>query len=59
VGTEQERTENAEIAQKQRKRLLNALIAEGGIQPGANRLLYVVIGDPALQPLEKMTPVKP
>jgi hypothetical protein len=41
------------------QRLLNALIAEGGVQPGANRLLYVVIGDPALQPLEKMTPVKP
>ena len=41
------------------QRLLNALVAEGGIQPGANPLLYVVIGDPALQPLEKMAPIKP
>ena len=52
------------------QRLLNALLAYNNAAPdyfgaagqpeaGANALLYVVIGDPALQPLGKMTAVKP
>jgi hypothetical protein len=52
------------------QRQINALIAYAGISPrklisdesgtagisGANELLYAIIGDPALQPLAKMTP---
>jgi hypothetical protein len=52
------------------QRLINALMAFDASAPdgfgaasqseaGANALLYVVIGDPALQPLVKMTPLKP
>ena len=52
------------------QRQINALIAQNGASPndfgsttqpeaGADDLLYVVIGDPALQPLVKMTPLKP
>jgi hypothetical protein len=51
------------------QRLLNALLAYNNATPAvfgaagraeaeANALLYVVIGDPALQPLAKMTPVR-
>jgi len=50
------------------QRLINALIAFDGISSDAqsarkvadtNGLLYVIIGDPALQPLVKMTPATP
>jgi hypothetical protein len=50
------------------QRQINALIAFNGFSADdlisrdvddADSLLYVIIGDPALQPLEKMTPVRP
>jgi len=42
------------------QRLMNAILS-GGPGPGAggDRLLYVIIGDPALQPFEKMKTLKP